>query len=79
MLVILFSVIQTYTKNIYIIAMGGSKVCDPQNIVEPGFGEGYQYLKHSRSKLAEEFKAVQLQYKVPHIPPLVRQTNKMSL
>ncbi|KAJ8978448.1 hypothetical protein NQ317_017651 [Molorchus minor] len=45
-------------------ALGGSKRCDPSKDVDPGFGEGYAYLKHSRSSFSKNFKDVRLQYKI---------------
>ncbi|PSN40459.1 hypothetical protein C0J52_24392 [Blattella germanica] len=60
----------TFVCNI-VEAMGGNKPCDPQQVVEPGFGEGYEYLKLSKKTLTEEFKSPKLQYKVPHIPKLI--------
>jgi hypothetical protein len=51
--------------------MGGSKPCDANGILEPGFGEGYAYLKRSSFSLSEEFRGAKIQYKVHRIPKLV--------
>jgi hypothetical protein len=51
--------------------MGGSKPCDANSILEPGFGEGYAYLKRSSSTLSEQFKDARIQYEIPRIPKLV--------
>ncbi|XP_060528323.1 protein sneaky [Cylas formicarius] len=51
-------------------ALGGSTRCDPSKDMESGFGQGYAYLKQSRSSLAQNFKDVKLQYKIGKIKPL---------
>ncbi|XP_028137332.2 protein sneaky [Diabrotica virgifera virgifera] len=51
-------------------ALGGSKRCDPRKDMDPGFGEGYSYLKHSRTFLFKNFRDVKLQYKLEHIKAL---------
>ncbi|XP_018335515.1 E3 ubiquitin-protein ligase DCST1 [Agrilus planipennis] len=52
-------------------ALGGSSRCDPSKAVDPGFGEGYFYLKRSTDELTQNFKDVRLQYKVPKVPQLL--------
>lgn len=47
--------------------MGGKKLCDASDVVEPGFGEQYALLKRSSTTLDKGFKGVVLQYKIPHI------------
>ncbi|XP_017773927.1 PREDICTED: DC-STAMP domain-containing protein 1 [Nicrophorus vespilloides] len=51
-------------------AVGGSGKCDPSKHIDPGFGEGYEYLKKSRATLSENFKNVKLQYKIGKIKQL---------
>ncbi|XP_057652645.1 protein sneaky [Diorhabda carinulata] len=51
-------------------SLGGNKRCDPQKDMDPGFGEGYSYLKHSRSFLSKNFKDVKLQYKLSPVKAL---------
>ncbi|XP_023017807.1 ubiquitin protein ligase sneaky isoform X2 [Leptinotarsa decemlineata] len=51
-------------------ALGGAGRCDPSKDMSPGFGEGYAYLKHSRSFLSKNFKDVRLQYKLGKLKPL---------
>jgi hypothetical protein len=48
----------------FLLAMGGSKPCDASRILEPGFGEGYAYLKRSSVSLSEEFRGARIQYEV---------------
>ncbi|KAJ9586230.1 hypothetical protein L9F63_020139, partial [Diploptera punctata] len=60
----------TFVCNI-VEAIGGNKACDVSKVMEPGFGEGYEYLKLSRTTLTEQFKAAKLQYKIPHMPQLI--------
>lgn len=48
-------------------ALGGASRCDPSKDMDPGLGEGYSYLKHSRGTLVQNFKDVKLQYKVGKI------------
>lgn len=48
-------------------ALGGANRCDPAKDMDPGFGEGYMYLKQSRATLTQNFKDVKLQYKIPKI------------
>lgn len=48
-------------------ALGGAGRCDPSKEMDPGFGDGYTYLKHSRSSLSKNFKDVRIQYKVGKI------------
>jgi hypothetical protein len=57
--------------------MGGSKPCNANGIVEPGFGEGYAYLKRSSRLLNEEFRGVKIQYEVHRIPKLVSRSQFM--
>lgn len=45
-------------------ALGGKSRCDPAKDMDPGFGEGYSYLKNSRGTLTQNFKDVRLQYKI---------------
>ncbi|KAJ8972541.1 hypothetical protein NQ314_000128 [Rhamnusium bicolor] len=49
---------------------GGSSRCDPSKEMDPGFGEGYAYLKQSRSSLSKNFKDVKLQYKIGKVKQL---------
>ncbi|ENN75308.1 hypothetical protein YQE_08085, partial [Dendroctonus ponderosae] len=51
-------------------ALGGASRCDPSKHIDPGFGEGYTYLKHSRFSLSQNFKDVKLQYKIGKIKQL---------
>jgi len=51
--------------------MGGSKPCDASRILEPGFGEGYAYLKRSSTVLNEEFRGAQIQYELHRVQQLV--------
>lgn len=51
-------------------ALGGSSRCDPAKDMDPGFGEGYAYLKKSRAMLTKNFKDVKLQYKIGKIKQL---------
>lgn len=51
-------------------ALGGSNRCDPAKDMDPGFGEGYLYLKQSRATLTQNFRNVKLQYKIPKIKQL---------
>lgn len=51
-------------------AIGGASRCDPSKEIDPGFGEGYAYLKHSRESLSQNFKDVRLQYKIGKIKQL---------
>lgn len=51
-------------------ALGGSSRCDPAKDMDPGFGEGYAYLKESRSTLTDNFKNVKVQYKLGKIKQL---------
>lgn len=51
-------------------ALGGKSRCDPAKDIGHGFGEGYAYLKSSRSTLAQNFKDVKLQYKIGLTKPL---------
>lgn len=51
-------------------AIGGANRCDPSKEIDPGFGEGYAYLKHSRESLSQNFKDVRLQYKIGKIKHL---------
>lgn len=48
-------------------ALGGPSRCDPSKDIDPGLGEGYSYLKHSRTSLTQNFKDVKLQYKIGKI------------
>lgn len=48
-------------------ALGGVGRCDPSKEMDPGFGEGYTYLKQSRSSLSKNFKGVKMQYKIGKI------------
>ncbi|KAL3275786.1 hypothetical protein HHI36_020531 [Cryptolaemus montrouzieri] len=52
-------------------ALGGSSRCDPSNEIDPGFGDGYEYLKKSRVSLTNNFKNVKLQYKLSRIKHLI--------
>jgi ribosomal protein RSM22 (predicted rRNA methylase) len=51
--------------------MGGSKPCDASRILEPGFGEGYAYLKRSSTLLNEEFSGAKIQYELHRVQQLV--------
>ncbi|KAF7271176.1 hypothetical protein GWI33_015914 [Rhynchophorus ferrugineus] len=51
-------------------ALGGTSRCDPSKDIDAGFGEGYTYLKHSRTSLSKNFKDVKLQYKLGKIKQL---------
>lgn len=51
-------------------ALGGSSRCDPAKDMDPGFGEGYAYLKDSKESLAQNFKNVKVQYKLGKIKQL---------
>ncbi|KAJ8959960.1 hypothetical protein NQ318_009393 [Aromia moschata] len=51
-------------------ALGGASRCDPSKDIDPGFGEGYSYLKNSRSSFSKNFKDVRLQYKIGRIKQL---------
>ncbi|CAH1115014.1 unnamed protein product [Psylliodes chrysocephalus] len=51
-------------------ALGGMSRCDPSKDTDPGFGEGYSYLKQSRSFLSKNFKDVKLQYQMGNVKPL---------
>lgn len=51
-------------------ALGGSSRCDPAKDMDPGFGEGYAYLKESKTNLAENFRNVKVQYKIGRIKQL---------
>ncbi|CAG9862437.1 unnamed protein product [Phyllotreta striolata] len=51
-------------------ALGGISRCDPSKDMDPGFGEGYSYLKQSRNFLSKNFKDVKLQYKLGNLKPL---------
>ncbi|XP_050303167.1 protein sneaky-like isoform X2 [Anthonomus grandis grandis] len=51
-------------------ALGGSSRCDPSKHIDAGFGEGYAYLKESRSSLSQNFKDVKLQYKLGKVKQL---------
>lgn len=39
--------------------------------MDPGFGEGYKYLKQSRNSLSRNFKDVKMQYQLPKIKQLI--------
>lgn len=52
-------------------AIGGANRCDPSKEIDPGFGEGYSYLKNSRDSLSQNFKDVRLQYKLPKMKQLL--------
>ncbi|GLV32713.1 sneaky [Carabus blaptoides fortunei] len=56
----------TFVCNI-VQAIGGSKICDPAQEIDPGFGMGYEYLKNSRKTLTQNFKDVKLQYKLEKV------------
>ncbi|XP_069686085.1 protein sneaky [Periplaneta americana] len=60
----------TFVCNI-VEAIGGNKPCEASKILEPGFGEGYSYLKHSQGSLSDEFKAARIQYQVPRVPKML--------
>jgi len=51
--------------------MGGSKPCDASRILEPGFGEGYAYLKRSSALLSEQFRGAKIQYELHRVQQLV--------
>lgn len=51
-------------------AIGGANRCDPSKHIDPGFGEGYEYLKQSRASLLKNFKGVKLQFHVKKIKQL---------
>lgn len=51
-------------------ALGGNSRCDPAKDIDPGFGEGYVYLKESRASLTQNFKDVKVQYKINKIKQL---------
>ncbi|XP_045462537.1 protein sneaky isoform X2 [Harmonia axyridis] len=52
-------------------ALGGSSRCDPSSEIDPGLGEGYEYLKKSRVSLTHNFKNVKLQYKLSKVRHLI--------
>ncbi|EFA10523.1 protein sneaky [Tribolium castaneum] len=52
-------------------ALGGVSRCDPSKDIDPGFGDGYAYLKKSRSQFSDNFKNVRLQYQLPKIKQLI--------
>jgi hypothetical protein len=52
-------------------ALGGTSRCDPSKDIDPGFGDGYVYLKKSRGQFSENFKNVRLQYKIGKIKQLI--------
>ncbi|KAJ3643166.1 hypothetical protein Zmor_025892 [Zophobas morio] len=52
-------------------ALGGASRCDPSKDIDPGFGEGYEYLKQSRGQFSQNFKNVHLQYKLGKIKQLI--------
>ncbi|KAF5307692.1 hypothetical protein FQR65_LT06747 [Abscondita terminalis] len=60
----------TFVCNI-VQALGGANKCDPAKDLDPGFGEGYTYLKKSRSTLSENFKDVKLQYQLIKVKQLI--------
>lgn len=39
-------------------ASGGTKTCDPAKDMDPGFGQGYDYLKKSKNQLTKNFKVI---------------------
>ncbi|KAJ8920140.1 hypothetical protein NQ315_011799 [Exocentrus adspersus] len=51
-------------------ALGGASRCDPSKEMDPGFGEGYSYLKGSRESISKNFRDVKLQYKLGKIKQL---------
>ncbi|XP_044755627.1 protein sneaky [Coccinella septempunctata] len=52
-------------------ALGGTNRCDPTSEIDPGLGEGYEYLKKSRVSLTKNFKNVKLQYKLSKVRHLI--------
>ncbi|RZC37622.1 DC STAMP domain containing protein, partial [Asbolus verrucosus] len=52
-------------------ALGGASRCDPAKDIDPGFGEGYSYLKRSRGQFSENFKNVKMQYQIGKIKELI--------
>lgn len=52
-------------------ALGGANRCDPSKEIDPGFGEGYTYLKNSREQFAQNFKGVKVQYQLLKIKQFI--------
>lgn len=48
--------------------IGGVGKCDPSKELDPGFGEGYTYLKNSGQEFSKNFKEVRLQFKIEKLP-----------
>lgn len=52
-------------------ALGGTSRCDPSKDIDPGFGDGYTYLKKSKADFTENFKDVKIQYKMIKFKELI--------
>ncbi|XP_022909836.1 protein sneaky [Onthophagus taurus] len=61
----------TFVCNI-VEALGGKSKCDPAKDIDHGFGEGYMYLKKTRSTFSENFKNVKLQYRIGKIHQIAK-------
>ncbi|KAG7301310.1 hypothetical protein JYU34_014240 [Plutella xylostella] len=48
----------------------GARPCDSRGQIDPGLGEGYEYLKRSKDYLTGDFRDVKLQYKVAAVHEL---------
>ncbi|CAG9127345.1 unnamed protein product [Plutella xylostella] len=48
----------------------GARPCDSHGQIDPGLGEGYEYLKKSKDYLTGDFRDVRLQYKVAAVHEL---------
>ncbi|KAK6639398.1 hypothetical protein RUM43_007671 [Polyplax serrata] len=53
----------TYICNLEQV-FGGTAVCDPSGVIQPGFGEGYATLKNIKSALRSNFRDVNIQFEV---------------
>ncbi|CAH1987297.1 unnamed protein product [Acanthoscelides obtectus] len=51
-------------------ALGGTSRCDPSKELDPGFGDGYVYLKSAKDRFSSNLKDVKLQYKIGKIKKL---------
>ncbi|XP_068084359.1 protein sneaky [Anabrus simplex] len=58
----------TFVCNI-IDAIGGRKTCTAAGDLEPGFGEGYSYLKKAGSAFSKNFQKAKMQYELKIAPP----------
>lgn len=59
-------VIQIFVK---FTVYGGEDLCHPENILPPGTGKTYEFLKASKRKLMSDFKESNFSYKVVTLPP----------